>query len=168
MIRKCMTHDFIIILSIINNASRRYKDIIPNECWHEPYMSAANLQADITDGVEFFGYEENGTLLGVMGIQYFTNVTLIRHAYVLDIAQGKGIGSKLLQFLLAKAKNSVLIGTWRDTDWSIRFYKKHGFRVLEKTETALLLRKYWKASETHFNNSVVLADDKYKSTKEEK
>jgi GNAT superfamily N-acetyltransferase len=161
MIRRCLRGDYEGILGVINEASRVYEGVIPPECWRRPYMSADTLREQILAGVEFFGFDEGGELLGVMGIQHFPDVTLIRHAYVLSSEQGKGVGGKLLKFLLAKTEKPVLIGTWRDTQWSINFYEKHGFRVLDKNMAATLLKKYWVASDIHFANSVVLADNKF-------
>ena len=43
--------------------------MIPADRWHEPYMPADELDAEIAAGVEFWGYEDDGELIGVMGIQ---------------------------------------------------------------------------------------------------
>lgn len=161
IIRRLDKKDFEGILAVINDGARRYKGVIPAECWHEPYMTAKSLENDIAAGVVFYGYEENGGLLGVMGLQDFPEVTLIRHAYVLTSEQGKGIGGKLLKDLLAKTEKPVLIGTWRDTAWSIRFYEKHGFKVLQKKDISEQLRIYWKITDAHRDSSVVLADEKW-------
>jgi GNAT superfamily N-acetyltransferase len=161
MIRECGGSDFDGIFAVINDGAAAYRGGIPAECWHEPYMPVAQLKKDIASGVEFYGYEEGGQLTGVMGIQHFDDVTLIRHAYVRTTEQGKGIGGKLLTFLLEKTDKPVLIGTWRDTPWSIKFYEKHGFRVIGKTEVLAMLSRYWDVSEVHRDNSVVLADAKW-------
>jgi N-acetylglutamate synthase-like GNAT family acetyltransferase len=164
LIRKCTASDNDVIFSIINDAAAAYKGVIPAGCWHEPYMSKEQLLAEIGAGVEFYAYEDNGNISGVMGIQYFPEVTLIRHAYVRTAMQGAGIGGKLLKFLREKTDKPILIGTWRDTAWSIYFYKKHGFRVLTKPETDTLLSSgYWKITDAHREASVVLADDKWKA-----
>ena len=39
MISEYTESDTSKILHIINDASLRYKDIIPDNCWHKPYMS---------------------------------------------------------------------------------------------------------------------------------
>jgi N-acetylglutamate synthase-like GNAT family acetyltransferase len=164
MIRKCTNSDNDVVLEIINDGARAYKGVIPGDCWHEPYMSRAQLEKEIAVGVEFYAYEDAGNIAGVMGIQHFPDVTLIRHAYVRCAAQGKGVGSGLLQFLRAKTEKPILIGTWRDTPWSINFYKKHGFRVLSDKETDTLLSSgYWNITEAHRKSSVVLADDKWQT-----
>ena len=158
MIRRCSNQDFERICIIINDGARAYKGIIPNDCWTEPYMSRKQLQHEIDEGVMFRGYEENGTLAGVMGIQQVRDVTLIRHAYVLTTSQKRGIGAHLLSHLRELATGPVLIGTWADAAWAIRFYEKHGFQIVSAREKDRLLRKYWTIPDRQVETSVVLAD----------
>jgi GNAT superfamily N-acetyltransferase len=120
-------------------------------------MPMDELKAQVADGITFSGYEEDGALLGVMGIQDKGDVKLIRHAYVKTTARRKGIGEKLLKHLEATTSKPVLIGTWRDATWAIRFYEKNGFRCTSREETARLLRKYWSIPERQIETSVVLA-----------
>ena len=145
------------ILYIINNASLRYKGIIPDDCWHEPYMSEQKLIDEFSDGVHMFGFQHNNKLIGVIGIQKVKDVILIRHAYTLTSYQGKGTGSALLEHLLKTNQNSrLLVGTWRNAIWAIRFYKKFDFILHAKEQSTLLLKKYWKISSKQIENSVVL------------
>ena len=51
MIREYTKNDTPKILNVINNASLRYKGIIPDNCWHEPYMSEKELVDEFYDGV---------------------------------------------------------------------------------------------------------------------
>ena len=157
MIKKYTKNDTSKILHIINDASLRYKGIIPDNCWHEPYMSKQELIDELSDGVRMFGYHHNNKLIGVIGIQEVEDVILIRHAYTLTSRQGKGTGSALLKYLLKKNHNSrLLVGTWRNATWAIKFYKKFGFILHTKDQSALLLKKYWKISSKQIKNSVVL------------
>ena len=145
------------ILHIINDASLRYKGIIPDDCWHEPYMSKHELIDEFNDGVRMYGYHDNNKLIGVIGIQEVKDVILIRHAYTLTSYQNKGAGSALLQYLLKKNQNSrLLVGTWKNAIWAIRFYEKFGFILHSKEQSTLLLKKYWKISSKQIKNSVVL------------
>ena len=145
------------ILNIINDASLRYKGIIPDDCWHIPYMSEQKLIDEFSDGVRMYGYHYNNKLIGVIGIQEVKNVTLIRHAYTLTSYQGKGTGSALLEYMLKKNKNSrLLVGTWRNATWAIRFYEKFDFILHSKEQSSLLLKKYWKIPSKQIKNSVVL------------
>jgi N-acetylglutamate synthase-like GNAT family acetyltransferase len=162
MIRRCDDHDFESIWAIINEAARAYKGIIPEDCWTEPYMSRKELEHEIDEGVVFWGYEETGTLVGVMGIQQVQNATLIRHAYVRTNRQKSGIGAHLLSHLRELAKGPVLIGTWADAFWAIRFYEKHGFQMVPTAERDQLLKQYWTVPESQIATSVVLADPKWR------
>jgi N-acetylglutamate synthase-like GNAT family acetyltransferase len=157
MILKCEQSDFNDILDIINDGASAYKGVIPDDRWHDPYMSEEELNTQLEEGVEFWKYLDNGTVMGVMGIQDREEVTLIRHAYVRTMERNKGIGSKLLTHLCTIAPTPVLIGTWKDAAWAIKFYLKHGFRLLDKEETETVLKKYWNISHRQIETSVVLA-----------
>jgi N-acetylglutamate synthase-like GNAT family acetyltransferase len=108
--------------------------------------------------VVFWGCEAGGQLVGVMGIQDVQDVTLIRHAYVRTDHRNRGIGSKLLAHLYAQCTRPVLIGTWAAATWAIRFYEKHGFRLVTPEEKNRLLKKYWSIPERQVETSVVLAE----------
>jgi N-acetylglutamate synthase-like GNAT family acetyltransferase len=157
MISKCEQKDFDTIYEIINDGAIAYKGIIPADRWHEPYMTKEELAHQMADGVEFWRYTEDDTILGVMGIQFKKEVNLIRHAYVRTSERNKGIGSKLLVHLCAASPIPVLIGTWSAAHWAITFYQKHGFRLLEQEEKDALLRTYWSIPERQVESSVVLA-----------
>ncbi|MDB9823237.1 GNAT family N-acetyltransferase [Deltaproteobacteria bacterium] len=161
MIRHCKKSDFEEIHSIINDSAIAYKGIIPDDRWQEPYMSREELRHEIDAGVVFWGYEEDGVLSGVMGIQDIQDVTLIRHSYVRTDNRGQGIGGKLLSKLRELVDRPVLIGTWADALWAIRFYEKHGFRLVTKEEKDHLLKKYWFIPDRQVETSVVLADISY-------
>ena len=163
MICKCDQKDFNEIYEIINDAAMAYRGIIPADRWHEPYMSEEELKRQIDEGVQFWCYAEGGKILGVMGIQFKEDVTLIRHAYVRTTKRNSGIGSKLLEHLYAISRTPVLIGTWADAKWATEFYQKHGFRLLPKEEKNNLLRKYWTIPVRQIETSVVLASSDWES-----
>src|SRR5258706_15191620 len=110
MISRCEQKDFNEIYEIINDAALAYRGVIPPDRWHEPYMTEEELKRQIDEGVQFWAYIDNGKIIGVMGIQFKKDVTLIRHAYVRTIARKKGIGSKLLEYLRTLSTTPVLIG----------------------------------------------------------
>ncbi len=157
MISEYKKTDSYKILQIINEASLKYKGVIPDNCWNEPYMSEQELINEFNDGVCMYGYQHNNTLVGVIGVQEVKDVILIRHAYTLSSHQGKGVGSALLEYLLKKNKNCrLLVGTWKNATWAIQFYKKFDFILHTKEETTLLLKKYWNIPTKQIENSVVL------------
>jgi GNAT superfamily N-acetyltransferase len=157
MITEYMKKDVSNILSVINNAALKYKGVIPDNCWHEPYMSEEELLNEFDSGVRMFGYKKNNILVGVMGIQELKDITLIRHAYTFSTYQGMGIGKLLLQYLFRINKSSILyVGTWKEATWAIQFYEKFGFVTHKRKNTIELLKKHWKVSLTQIENSVVL------------
>jgi GNAT superfamily N-acetyltransferase len=162
MIRRCEENDFDMIWAIINDGAGAYKGIIPADRWREPYMAREELRHEIDDGVMFWGFEEAGTLVGVMGIQDVQDVTLIQHAYVRISGQKRGIGAQLLSHMRLLTKRPILIGTWADAAWAIHFYEKNGLRMVHPPEKDRLLRKYWTVPERQIELSVVLADAKWR------
>ena len=163
MIRKCTEDDLQTLYAIINDAAQTYKGVIPDDCWHDPYMPFDELKHEIEDGVMFWGIEEDGNLVGVMGIQDRGNVTLIRHAYVWTNRQNNGIGTQLLHHLEDMTKKPILIGTWADATWAIRFYKRNGYYLLSRSETERLLQQYWNIPERQVVTSVVLANPTWRA-----
>ncbi len=157
-IRPCRLGDLEAIGDVINAAAEAYRPVIPAECWHEPYMAAAQLRREVAAGVRFLGWEENdGLLAGVMGLQAVRDVALIRHAYVLPTRQRRGIGARLLDALLAGVDRPVLVGTWAAAEWAVSFYRCHGFADVDEAEKERLLRTYWTVPARQIANSVVLA-----------
>ncbi|HOW42104.1 MAG TPA: GNAT family N-acetyltransferase [Candidatus Omnitrophota bacterium] len=158
-IRPCdQEKEFDTIYEIINDAAQAYKGVIPADCWKEPYMSREELRHEMQSGVHFWGYETQGQLLGVMGLQDVGDVTLIRHAYVRTDSRNQGIGSALLAYLRRKTQRPLLIGTWQDAVWAIRFYQKHGFAAVETQEKERLLGRYWTIPQRQVSASVVLRE----------
>jgi GNAT superfamily N-acetyltransferase len=161
MIRRCDDKDFDAVLQIINDAALAYMGVIPADRWKEPYMSKEHLRHEMDAGVVFWGYEEEGELLGVMGIQHVQDVTLVRHAYVRTSHRNHGIGGKLIVHLKTMTTRPTFVGTWAAASWAIRFYEKNGYRLVTREEKERLLRKYWSIPERQTETSVVLADPKW-------
>ncbi|MFL5294986.1 MAG: GNAT family N-acetyltransferase [Phenylobacterium sp.] len=155
-LRRTRADEAPVILEIINAAAERYRGAIPDDCWHEPYMSADELERECAAGVAFWGVEDAGTLIGVMGVQDVKHVQLIRHAYVRPQAQGQGVGTRLLDHFVGLAAKPVLIGTWADAVWAIGFYERHGFALAPREATPDLLRAYWNVPARQAEVSVVL------------
>jgi GNAT superfamily N-acetyltransferase len=156
-IRPCRDDERPAILAIVNAAAEAYRGAIPADRWHEPYMEAGELDAEIAAGVVFWGYEADGELIGVMGIQAVGDVDLIRHAYVAPSRQRAGVGGALLRHLLQTATRPMLVGTWAAAGWAIRFYERHGFELVTPERKTVLLQRYWSIPERQIDTSVVLA-----------
>jgi len=121
-------------------------------------MDSCELDGQIAGGVAFWGYEADGALVGVMGIQAVDDVDLIRHAYVLPDRQGEGVGRALLEHLRTLAGRPMLVGTWAAAEWAIRFYERNGFELVSPEEKTALLTRYWSIPDRQIETSVVLAD----------
>jgi GNAT superfamily N-acetyltransferase len=157
-IRPCRDDERDAILAIVNSAAEAYRGVIPADRWHEPYMPPEALDGEVAAGVEFWGYEADGALVGVMGIQPVRDVDLIRHAYVSPDRQGRGVGGALLRHLAARGSRRMLVGTWAAAEWAIRFYRGHGFEPVGPERTAGLLKDYWNIPDRQIETSVVLAN----------
>ena len=157
MITEYTKNDLLPILNVINDAALKYKGVIPDSCWEEPYMPKQELLKEFDNAVRIFGYKKNNILVGGMGIQEVQDVTLIRHAYTLSDYQGIGIGKSLLQYLFKiNRSSSMLVGTWEDATWAIRFYIKNDFVLHTREQTNRLLERYWQVPIMQMDNSVVL------------
>jgi N-acetylglutamate synthase-like GNAT family acetyltransferase len=161
VIRLCEPADAPVIFEIINDSAQAYKGVIPEDAWHEPYMSMAELESEISKGVCFYGYEMAGRLVGVMGIQDVKDVTLIRHAYVRTECRAHGIGRSLLEYMDHLTERPILIGAWKAATWAIQFYQKNGFALVSEEEKNRLLRIYWTVPQRQAEQSVVLASARW-------
>ena len=161
MIRESREDDLTAVLAVINDAAQAYKGVIPADRWHEPYMPPAELAHEMADGVRFWVAEENGRVIGVMGIQDKGEVALVRHAYVATVLQRKGVGAGLLKHVQSLTTKPMLIGTWRDATWAIDFYRRNGFTLLSDSDKDKLLRRFWSIPARQAETSVVLADRRW-------
>jgi GNAT superfamily N-acetyltransferase len=156
-IRPCHNGDRDAVLGIINAAAEAYRDVIPVDRWHEPYMPRNELDREISSGVVFWGHEEDGRLVGVMGLQSVRDVDLIRHAYILPGSQRRGIGGALLEHLQYLSTRRILVGTWEAAHWAISFYRRYGFELVAPGYKTVLLKTYWNIPDRQIEVSVVLA-----------
>jgi GNAT superfamily N-acetyltransferase len=157
-IRPCRDDEREAILAIVNVAAEAYRGVIPADRWHEPYMSSSELDGEIRAGVVFWGYEADGELIGIMGIQPVRDVDLIRHAYVITGNQRRGVGGELIEHLRRLSDRPMLVGTWAAADWAINFYLRHGFEQVSPERKTKLLKSYWTIPDRQIETSVVLAN----------
>jgi N-acetylglutamate synthase-like GNAT family acetyltransferase len=160
-IRRTEDTDLKHVLAIINEAAQVYRGVIPADRWHEPYMPEQELVSEIANGITFWVAEDEGQVLGVMGLQDKGPVALIRHAYVAPTTQRKGVGTKLLRHVEALTAKPLLIGTWANASWAIDFYRRNGFTLVGPAEKDRLLRTYWSIPERQIETSVVLTDRRW-------
>jgi N-acetylglutamate synthase-like GNAT family acetyltransferase len=161
LIRRSEQAELAPICTVINAAAQAYRGVIPADRWHEPYMPQAALERELAQGVELWVTEDEGRLLGVMGLQDRGDVALIRHAYVAPALQRKGVGTRLLRHVTGLTPKPILIGTWAAATWAIDFYRRNGFAVVPAGEKERLLRTYWSIPERQIETSVLLADGRW-------
>jgi N-acetylglutamate synthase-like GNAT family acetyltransferase len=161
LIRKSVETDFRAILAIVNDAARVYRGVIPADRWREPYMSANELEREIAEGVVFWVAEQEGGVLGVMGIQDKGDVALVRHAYVAPTTQRTGVGTRLLRHVEGLVNKPILIGTWAAASWAIEFYRRNGFNLVASSAKDRLLQTYWSIPARQIETSVVLANGRW-------
>ena len=161
LVRKSREADLAAILAIVNDAAQAYRGVIPVDRWREPYMPMDELVKEIAGGVVFWVAEQEGLLLGVMGIQDKGDVALVRHAYVTPTVQRKGVGTSLLRHVQGLTGKPILIGTWAEASWAIEFYRRNGFTVVPNSHKDRLLRTYWSIPARQIETSVVLADGRW-------
>lgn len=165
MIRECGPGELEAIYEVINDGASAYRGVIAPDCWHEPYMAHEELLRECAAGVVFSGFYDGTVLVGVMGLQLVGDVALLRHAYVRTVAQHRGIGDALLAHVRGRTRRPMLIGTWRDATWAVRFYERRGFRLVRQEDKARLLRRYWTVPDRQIDESVVLADERWLSAR---
>ena len=164
VIRRSVDGDVPAIATLINEAAEAYRGVIPADRWHEPYMPVEELAQEIAAGVAFWVAEQDGRLLGVMGMQDKGDVALVRHAYVAPSLQRSGVGTRLLRHVEGLTDKPILIGTWASASWAIDFYERNGFAIVPPGEKDRLLRTYWSIPARQIETSVVLADRRWRST----
>jgi GNAT superfamily N-acetyltransferase len=162
-IRLCRADERDTMLAIINDAAEAYRGVIPADRWHEPYMDMRELASEIAAGVAFWGYEQDGALVGLMGIQPVRDVDLIRHAYVRPGGQRRGVGGALIEHLRRQTTRRMLVGTWAAAAWAIAFYRRHGFDLVSPARKTALLKTYWTVPERQIETSVVLANPPFEA-----
>lgn len=161
IVRPSSNADLATMLAIVNDAAQAYRGVIPADRWHEPYMSADELSREMAAGIVFWIAEQDGRVMGVMGIQDKGDVALVRHAYVAPGTQRTGIGTRLLRHVQGLVDKPFLIGTWAAASWAIDFYRRNGFTVVDAEKKNRLLRTYWSIPERQVETSVVLADARW-------
>lgn len=80
---------------------------LEKECFSEPWSKQA-VENSADEGIRFFVYEENGAIIGYIGLQ-----TVLDEGYITNVAvspdnRRKGIGKALLETLDSKAEELSL------------------------------------------------------------
>lgn len=164
MIRAATEADTSAILDVINDAAQRYRGVIPEDLYHEPYMTEQALRAEMADGVEFSVLELPSGIVAVMGVQQRDGARLIRHSYVARTAQSQGFGSALLKsYLRTFGSTPLLVGCLSSMTWAVAFYQQHGFQIVPADQILPLRKRYWTLPDAHIRRGVVLANHAWRA-----
>ncbi len=108
---------------------------LENECFADPW-SAEGVVSSAAEGVRFFVFEENGRILGYVGLQTVLDEGYITNIAVTKSARGRGIGKMLLTHLDKVAEDSVLsfisLEVRESNTPAIGLYEKSGYENMGK------------------------------------
>jgi RimJ/RimL family protein N-acetyltransferase len=140
-------------LAVINRAARWYREFLPAEEWHEPEMTSDQWEAEARR-LSWYGAFVEGTLVGVMGLEYVRDAALLRHAYILPEYQRQGIGLRLLEHLESQIQGAhrIIVGTYAGNFKARSALEKAGYGL--STDSEAVLRAYYTIPEDRLLSSV--------------
>ena len=153
LIRPLTQADRHAALAVINTAARWYHEFLPPEEFHDPEMTPAQWEAE-AKRMTWYGAFVDGTLRGVMGLEYVRDAALIRHAYVLPEQQRHGIGRGLLEHLEEQVHGvkRIIVGTYAANHKARSLLEKAGYTLSPDSEA--VLRTYYSIPEDRLKSSV--------------
>ena len=144
-------------VAIINVAARWYQEFLPPEEFHDPEMTSAQWEEEARR-MTWSGAFVQGTLVGVMGLEFIRDAALLRHGYVLPEYQRQGIGSFLLKSVEAQVQNAavevrcIIVGTYAGNFKARALLEKGGYQLSADSEA--VLRAYYAIPEERLRTSV--------------
>ena len=152
-IRALIVADQDAALAVINTAARWYREFLPAGEFHDPEMTPAQWDAEARQ-MTWYGVFIEGTLVGVMGLEYVKDVALLRHAYVLVEHQRHGVGTLLREYLEGQARGvrRIIVGTYRENHKARRMLEAAGYTLSPDPER--VLRAYYAIPEDRLKSSV--------------
>jgi hypothetical protein len=99
MIRNLSSEDMHTTYAVINEASRAYRGIIPDDCYHEPYMPKEELYREMKS-MTFVGWDEQLTSTNRLLVGTWADAS-----WAIDFYQERG-------FKLMPDKNELLLRYW--------------------------------------------------------
>ena len=128
MIRKATLGDVNAIQKLVNSHADK-GEMLPRSL------------GDICDNIrDFFIYEENGEMLGCCALHVtWVDLAEVRSLAVADDAQGRGVGTALMEACLDDARRLTVEKVFALT-YKPEFFEKKGFQRVDKSE---LPHKVW-------------------------
>lgn len=120
MIRKLRENDVTTIMQIWLETNMKAHHFIPKEYWIQNYAVVKELVAQ----GEVYVYEENHQLVGFIGLtdDYIAGI------FITELAQSKGIGKQLLNFV-KKIKSTLSLSVYQKNERAISFYQREQFII---------------------------------------
>lgn len=145
-------------LAVINAAARWYREFLAPDEVHEPEMTPAQWEAE-AGRMTWYGAFLQEALVGVMGLEYVSDVALLRHGYVLPEHQHRGIGSCLHEHLETQVRGvrRIVVGTYAGNYKAQAALEKAGYRL--SPDPAAALRAYYAIPEERLRSSVTYEKD---------
>ena len=113
----------------------------------QKFLQANKLpHQDIEDGITtkgrvFLGYYDNaGELVGSGGLELYGDSALLRSVAVKETVRGKELGKKIVDDLVAQARNSKINNIFLLTETAKDFFTKKGFTIVARDEVPSQVR----------------------------
>jgi GNAT superfamily N-acetyltransferase len=99
---------------------------------HTAEEDRAHFRGLLLRGDEFWVAEESGSALGFAHL----HEDVLEHLYVHPDAQGRGIGSRLLERVKERRPEGFRLWVFQRNEGARRFYERHGMRLVQITDGA--------------------------------
>lgn len=113
------------------------KPALPNDELLKFLEDCDLLVSDIalSDSLYFFGCHQHGKLVGVVGLERFSTLALLRSLAISKELRGSGLGRTLVQFAESEARAMGIMALFLLTESAEQFFSKLGYQ-LESRENA--------------------------------
>lgn len=100
-------------------------------------LAACNLPTDdlqdAANNLRLFGWQTDGRLIGLVGLQMHGADALLRSLAVADAARGQGLGDELLAYAERQAATHGVHAIYLLTTTAEVFFAQRGYRLSERT-----------------------------------
>ena len=94
----------------------------------------------LSNSLYFFGYHQNEELVGVVGLEHFGTVALLRSLAVSVELRGSGLGRTLVQFAESEARSMGVIDLFLLTETAEQFFTKLSYQLLSRENAPLVIK----------------------------
>ena len=118
------------------------KAVLSNDELLKLLQSCDLLVSDIalSNSLCFFGYHQNQKLVGVVGLENFGTMALLRSLAVSVELRGSGLGRTLVQFAESEARAMGVIDLFLLTETAEHFFTKLSYQPLSRKNAPLVIK----------------------------